>query len=457
MISSPRDPRLPRVAILGRPNVGKSTLFNALIGRRRSITHSTPGVTRDPVEAECVFAGRRLLLIDTGGYTVDGDSMGKLVSGKSLEQADSADLVILVLEAAGTNPEDENYIQRLRSKAEKLVLAVNKVDTPDRDILVWNYHRFGFPNVVGISAAHNRNLEELKDLVAALLQYSSVEGETGGESGVTRTQDAHQTVRVAILGKPNSGKSSLSNLLIGERKSIVSELPGTTRDVVESHFTFKDTVFRVLDTAGIRRRTRVRDSIEYYSVSRALESVREAEIVFLMVDASEGLSDQDKKIAAYAVEQGRGILLVLNKWDLMPKGKKHAESAREMVRFQFPVLDFAPVLPVSSLTGAGVSELLDTALKTVNQLNTRVATGRLNQALSGWVAHYPLPVRGKNIKIRFATQISVNPVRFVVFVNRLAGFPAGYAQYLSNCIRRDLGFSSIPLGIELRKSRKPVR
>jgi GTP-binding protein len=457
LISSPRDTRLPRVAILGRPNVGKSTLFNALIGRRRSITHSAPGVTRDPVEVECAFAGRRLLLIDTGGYTADGDSMGRLVSERSLGQADRADLLILVLEAGGTNTEDESYIELLRPKADKLILAVNKIDTPDRDALVWNFHRYGFANVIGVSAAHNRNLEELRDLVAALLEDASPEGESGARGGEALGDAGRGTVRVAILGKPNSGKSSLSNLLLGEQKSIVSELPGTTRDVVEGSFVFKNALFRVLDTAGIRRRTRVHDSIEYYSVSRALESVRGADVVFLLVDAAEGLSDQDKKIAAYAVEQGRGILLVLNKWDRQPKGRGHVESAREKVRFQFPVLDFAPILPVSSLTGAGVRELLETALQIVSQLNTRVATGRLNQALTGWVAHYPLPVRGKNFKIRFATQVSVNPVRFVVFVNRLAGFPTAYSQYLSNCIRRDLGFSGVPVGLEFRKSRKPGR
>jgi GTP-binding protein len=406
------------------------------------------------VEEECSFAGRRILLVDTGGYTEEGDSIERLVSERSVSQADRADLVILVLEAAGANSEDERYIERLRPLADKLVLAVNKVDTPDRDALVWNYHRYGFANVVGVSAAHNRNLEELKELVAALLEDAF--GESGSR-GAAAAGAVQRRVRVAILGKPNSGKSSLSNLLLGEQKSIVSELPGTTRDPVEGSFVFKGVLFRVLDTAGIRRRTRVRDAIEYYSVSRALESVREADVVLLLIDAAEGLSDQDKKIAGFAVERGRGILIVLNKWDLKPKGRRQVESAREKVRFQFPVLDFAPVMPVSALTGEGIGELLDAALRIVAQLNARVPTGRLNQALAAWIAHYPLPVRGRNFKIRFATQISVNPVRFVVFVNRLAGFPTAYSQYLSNCIRRDLGFSGIPVGIEFRKSRKPVK
>lgn len=442
------------MAILGRPNVGKSTLFNALIGRRRAITHSSPGVTRDPIEVECAFDGRRILLVDTGGYKVERNELDEQVASRSLASAREADLVLLVLEAGLTNAEDESFIERLRPLADRLILVVNKVDTPEREALVWNFHAYGFPTVIGVSAAHNRNLDELKRRVASML---GPEAAGGNEARPGALVPDEGVVRVAILGKPNAGKSSLANALLGEEKSIVSPIPGTTRDVVEGRFTYRRTLFRILDTAGIRRRTRVRESVEYYSVSRAVESVRQADIVFLLIDSAEGLADQDKKIASFAIEKGRGIVLVLSKWDLQASGRSREREARERVRFLFPVLGFAPLVAVSAVKGTGVKKLLDTALEIKRQLDLRVGTGRLNQALGEWIAHYPLPVRGKNFKIRFATQISVNPVRFVVFVNRLAGFPVSYSQYLENCIRRDLGFSQVPVDIELRQSKKPKR
>jgi GTP-binding protein len=399
------------------------------------------------VEEETSFGGVRLLLVDTGGFRLEGDELERLVVERSLRSAEEADVVLLVLDVGAVSAEDESFIELLRPMAERLILVVNKVDNPARDLLVWNFHSYGFPRVVGVSAAHQRNLDDLKELVALLLGPECAE-KTGD------VERAERMVRVAILGKPNSGKSSLSNLLLGEEKSIVSPIPGTTRDVVEGSFLYGRTLFRLLDTAGIRRRSRVTDSVEYYSVTRAVESVREADIVFLMVDSVDGLSDQDKKIAAFAAEKGRGIILVLSKWDLQPRGGEREKAAREMVRFLFPILSYAPLVPVSAVTGEGVKDLLGMTIKQWSQLNDRVGTGRLNQALEGWTDHYPLPARGR-YKIRFATQVGVNPVRFVVFVNRLAGFPHGYVQYLENCIRRDLGFSMIPVVVELRQSKKP--
>lgn len=466
MTSSPPEPRrLPRVAILGKPNVGKSTLFNALIGRRRAITHATPGVTRDPVEAPCVLGGRRVLLVDTGGYIEKGGEIDDLVVAKSLSTAREADLAMLVVDAGATDTEDEGFMEKLRPLSEKLILVVNKVDTPDKDAGVWNFHAYGFPCVIGVSAAHHRNLSDLGEMAAAMLPLEGTAQQAGRapEAPEGAAAGGSADVRIAILGKPNSGKSSLLNALLGEEKSIVSDVPGTTRDVVEGRFVHKGTTFRILDTAGIRRRTRVKDSIEYYSVTRAVESVKEADVVFLLIDSVEGLSDQDKKIASHAVDKGRGIVLVLSKWDLQARGKDAERSAKEMAKFQFPVLGFAPVLSVSSKKGTGLVRLLDTAREIKSQLEIRTGTGRLNQALEQWVDHYPLPVRGKNYKIRFAAQVSTNPVRFVVFVNKLAGFPLGYSQYLENCIRKDLGFSMIPVAIEFRqnqgrgKSSNPAR
>jgi len=444
------------VVIVGRPNVGKSTLFNVLIGRRRAITHSDPGVTRDPVEVECAMGGGRVRLVDTGGYTIDGEGLAGVVSRRTLKAARESDLLLLVLDAVESTALDEEFIRIMRPFSDKVLLVVNKVDTPDRDASVWNAHAHGFPHVIGVSAAHGRSIDRLKETAAALLEQR-LEGPLSAgppaRRGATRPPE-DSVVRIAVLGKPNTGKSSLANRLLGEDHSIVSAVPGTTRDVIEGTFTHKGRSLRILDTAGIRRKSRVTDPVEYYSVNRAIESIGRADIVFLMMDASLGIVDQDKKIAAQAVKEGRGVVLVPGKWDLQKDTEELRETVRELVRFQFPVLGFAPIMPVSALTGYGVRALLDTALVIWEQLHTRVGTGRLNQALETWLAHYKLPVRGKNYKIRFMTQVSSNPVRFVAFVNRMSGFPLGYGQYLENCIRRDLGFALVPVAVEFKQSRK---
>jgi GTPase len=420
-------------------------LFNVLLGRRRAITHSQPGVTRDPVEMECSLGGRRLLLIDTGGYASDADGLDGVVAERSLSTAKDAELLLLVLDATETTPEDAEIIRRMRPFSKKIILVVNKVDTPDKDTLVWNAHRHGFPIVIGISAAHARSIDRLKETVGEMLDLQGIPARARAASA------SQEVVRIAILGKPNTGKSSLANRFTGEELSIVSPIPGTTRDVVEGQFSFQGRTFQILDTAGIRRKSKVTDSIEYYSVNRAIESVKRCDLVFLLIDATQGLVDQDKKIADQAVKEGRGIVIVLSKWDLIKSGHTLAE-VRERVYFDFPMLAFAPVLPVSALTGYGARALLECAAEVWDQLHKRVTTGRLNQALKAWTDHYRLPVRGKNYKIQFMTQTSTNPLGFVAFVNRISGFPTSYMQYLENCIRRDLDVPSVPVSIAFRQS-----
>lgn len=454
------DRTLPRVAIIGRPNVGKSTLFNALLGRRRSITHADPGVTRDPVEATCRLGERKVLLVDTGGYT-EGAGLEAVVSARSLAAAREADLVLFVLDALETTPQDEDFLRIMRPLSERTILVVNKVDSPDRDSLAWNAHAHGYPHVVGVSAAHRRGLDRLRDEALALLAGSRREREAGPEipEGVAaEAAERGGAVRIAILGKPNTGKSSLANRLAAAERSIVSAVPGTTRDVVEGAFVHRGRTFVILDTAGIRRKSRVTDPVEYYSVNRAIGSIGRADIVFLTVDATTGLVDQDKKIAAQAVKEGRGIVIVLTKWDLMTGRPRLLEDTEEQVRFQFPVLGFAPVVPVSSLTGHGIRKLLDTATTIREQLQRRVGTGRLNQALEEWTQRYRLPVlRGRQYRVRFMTQVGVNPLRFVAFVNRVSGFPGSYLLYLENNIRREFGLSHVPVILELRRSAREDR
>ncbi len=428
--------------------MGKSSLFNALVGRRRSITHSQPGVTRDPVEEACTLGGVPVLLVDTGGFTPRGGDLERIVSDRSLSVAHASALVLLVLDATETTVEDEDFMERLRPLSERVLVVVNKADTPDRDALVWNAHSHGFPRVIGVSAAHGRNLPELKEMIGSLLAEREPDTSMeAGEPGVS----AGARVRIAILGRPNTGKSSLANRLIGEDRSIVSPVPGTTRDVVEGGFQYRGRTFEILDTAGIRRKSRVTDAVEYYSVNRAIQSIQRADLVLLLIEADEGLVDQDKKIAGQALKEGRGIVIVPSKWDLLEQKPGLLARVTDRVRFQFPVLAFAPIAPVSSLTGHGVAALLDTSLVVWGQLHRRVGTGRLNAALQAWLSHHPLPGRGSH-KIRFATQVCSNPVRFVIFVNRTSGFPPAYLSYLENCIRRDLGFPLVPISISLRRS-----
>lgn len=469
---APGTDRPARVAVLGRPNVGKSTLFNALIGRRQAITHGTPGVTRDTGEGSWRLAGREVTLVDTGGWQAGEDGIAGEVADRSFREARASDAALLVLDALETTAEDERLIEALRPLSDRVVLVVNKVDTADREGLVWNRLAHGFPSVVGVSAAHHRNLDALAATVASLLdERLPVAAEPGaadaGDAADAGTAETGATatgpVRIAILGRPNSGKSSLANRLLGRQRSIVSAEPGTTRDVVTGSFTWRGTPFVLLDTAGLRRRSHVIDPVEYYSTVRARETVRSADIVFLVVDAVAGLGDQDKKIAALAAAEGRGLLIVLNKWDLAGRkaglaGRKAGlvAEARERVRFQFPVVAYAPVQTVSARTGTGVARLLETAVDVHAQLNRRVGTGRLNQALARWIAHYRPPGRGTNYRVRYLVQVSTNPVRFAAFVNRRDAFPTSYTQYLENRIRREFDMPNVPVTIELRRNRGPA-
>jgi GTP-binding protein len=439
IISKVTPDNLPRVVIVGRPNVGKSTLFNRLIGHRVAITDPSPGVTRDPVEVRWDRDSGSLMLIDTGGYKLDHKDLDELVTLRSLRTLNDADCIVLVLDVMEITPEDESFIEHLRPYAERVIVAVNKVDHEVREPLVYNYHSLGFSRVIGISSAHGRGIQELIDEISEIIP----------EGSVFRGEDP--AIRLAILGKPNTGKSTLLNRLCNDERSIVSDIPGTTRDVVEGSFHYRKTLYKVLDTAGIRRRVRVTDQVEYYSVNRAIAAIEKADIVFLLIDALSGLSDQDKKIANLIVKRGRGVVMVLNKWDLMSGMANEAQAVEDRVRFLFPMLDFAPLVRISAREGEGIDNLLNTAHKVWKQLNKRVDTGELNRKLAEWTEHYDPPRdRRGQFRTKYITQVKTNPVSFTLFVNRPKGFPQGYLQYLKNRLRKDLGFNSIPLDIHLK-------
>ena len=445
---------LPTVVLAGRPNVGKSTLFNRLLRRRRAITDPTPGVTRDPVEADGFVQGKPVRIIDTGGFKLDrtggsgrkaaaSDAIDDLVLEKTLLTIERAGLIILLLEAGSITAEDEEFIELLRPHRRRLVVAVNKSEGGRREADSWNLLSYGFEKILMISAEHGDNVGDLAEEIARRLDFSAVE----------EAVEEARPIRIALLGKPNTGKSTLSNRLTSSNASIVSDVPGTTRDVVEGSFRWRSRDFVLLDTAGIRRRARVTENIEYYSVNRAIKTINDADVVILLIDAQEGLTDQDKKIAGLAHDKGRGIIMALNKWDAMPDVKNMFEATADKIRYFFGQMEFAPVLPLSARDGTGVDKLLSTAVALYGQLNTQIETGKLNQAVKRWLEQPPPPSGPRTrFSVKYVVQVSSNPVNFALFASRVHAVSDAYVSYLRNRIRKELGFSSIPVGIKVRPS-----
>jgi len=440
----------PLIVIVGRPNVGKSTLFNRFLHKRRAITDPTPGVTRDPIESEAFINGMPVRIMDTGGFKLDrkpGTSeavMDELVVEKTLSSLKKADEILLLLEAGPATAEDEEFIELLRPYRKKLIVAVNKTEGGRRESDAWNFLKYGFEEVLFVSAEHGDNILELAEALTKRLDFSKV------EEGEKET-----CIRVAIVGKPNTGKSTLSNRLTGTDASIVSNIAGTTRDVVEGNFTYKGQKFQVLDTAGIRRKARVTEDIEYYSVNRAIKTLKDADIVFHMIDAKEGLAEQDKKIIAHATAEGLGVIFVLNKWDTMDQDRKTLKDTVKSMKIMFGQMEYAPVLALSALEGTGIKELLNTAITLYGQLSKKIDTSALNMALNDWITASPPPQgRVNKFKIRYIVQTQTNPVRFLVFATRPEAVTDSYLAYIRNCVRRDLGFDQIPVVVEVKGSRK---
>jgi GTP-binding protein len=455
---------IPAVALAGRPTGGKSTLFNRLLHKRRSITDPTPGLTRDPVSASAVIAGKPVRLIDTGGFKLDpGGSaenrIDSLVVERTLQTIERSDLVVLILAAGDVTPEDEELINLLRPLRDKLIVAVNKTEGGRLLAEAWNLMRFGFDRIYPISAEHGDNVAELAAAIAENLPSIA-----GGEAAQPEPppDGAETVIRLSIMGKPNAGKSMLSNRFLSDRVSIVSDIPGTTRDVIEGRFVWEDRNFAVMDTAGIRRRSRVNENIEYYSVNRAIKTLDSADIVILLIDALEGFSDQDKKIASLACGKGRGLIFALNKWDAAggvknaPVADKAFKAARDELYFFFGQMNYAPVLPVSAKNGYGVNALLNASVKMFGQLNRATETSRLNDFLQRVQDEHPPPQGPRTrFKIKYGVQVSANPVIFRLFVSRPEAFTSAYHSYICNRIRADLSYGMIPVTLEIRPSSRP--
>ena len=442
---------LPLLVIAGRPNVGKSALFNRFMQRRLAIVDPTPGVTRDPVEGTAMINGKPVHIVDTGGYKLQRDEgtmeavLDELVVERSLEMIEKADVILLLLEAGQITGEDEEFIIQLRPHWNKVIAAVNKTEGGKNESVSWNYAQFGFKNLFFISAEHGDNISDLSKCLVSKLDFSRVR----------EIKEEEIPIRIALMGKPNTGKSTLSNRLTHSNASIVSDYAGTTRDTVEGGFSYGGKNFVVLDTAGIRRKAKVHENVEYYSVNRAIKTLDRCDIVFLMIDAQEGLSEQDKKICSLAFERGRGIIFILNKWDTQEQDKKTFRKTREWINIMFGQMEYAPILPLSALNGTGIKDLLNEAIEIYKQLNHKVETAALNMALKDWLFKYPPPAsKTAHFKIRYMTQKSTNPVNFLIFATRPEVVPETYITFLKNRIREDLGFDKIPVQLEMKASRQ---
>jgi GTP-binding protein len=435
------------VAIVGRPNVGKSTLFNRLTGRRLAIVESIPGVTRDRLYAEGEWEGRRFFLVDTGGIAPaqPDDPIQQQVYEQAVLAVDEADLILFVVDGpAGLQTLDREVAEILRRAAKPVVLVVNKADSYQPELAA-DFYALGFGDPVLVSAEHALNLDGLLDAVVAHLPPATTEEES-------------DAVKVAIIGRPNVGKSSLVNALLGEERVIVSPVPGTTRDAVDTPLRFQDQDFLLIDTAGIRRargRASSRDAVEYYSVLRAIQAVERADVTLVLLDAGEFLLEQDKKVAAIPHETGRATILVVNKWDVVEKTSRTVQEYEKRLRAEMPFLRYAPALFISARTGLRVGRVLPEVIRVAAEYSRRVSTGRLNQAVRDAVdRRHPPSRKGKALKIYYATQVQVKPPTINFWVNDPELVHFSYKRFLENRLREEFGFTGTPLRLLFKKRGK---
>ena len=426
------------VAIVGRPNVGKSTLFNKLIGDRLSIVKNEPGVTRDRLYRETEWSGKEFLLVDTGGLEPrTNDFMISKIKQQAQVAIDEADVIIFLVDGkAGITGLDEDVANVLRKQDKKVVVAVNKIDNYMRDQEnILEFYALGFEEVIGISGEHKTNLGDLLD---AVVEKFDDEKEVEEED----------SLKIAILGRPNAGKSSLVNKLLNEERSIVSDMAGTTRDAIDSSLKYDGDKFTLIDTAGIRRKSKVEDSIEYYSVLRAVKSIKRADVCVLMLDATELLTDQDKRVAGLIYEERKPIIIAVNKWDLIEKNNNSVKEFTELVKADLSFLDYAPIVTKSALTGKRTINILEQARFINEEYHKKITTGLLNQILAEIIAQNPVPTRkGRAVKINYATQVSQAPPKFVFFSNNPDLIHFSYQRYIENKLREYFGFEGCPIDI----------
>ena len=434
----------PIVAIVGRPNVGKSTLFNQIGKKRVSIVDDMPGVTRDRIYMDATWINHEFTLIDTGGIEIEktGNKILDEIRVQAKIAMDESDVIVFVVDGrTGLTAADEDVAKMLRGTNKPVVVAVNKVDGVQLEMNTFEFYNLGLGTPIGISASNALNLGDLLDAIVESFPKVEIEEEDDDE------------IKIAVIGRPNVGKSSLVNALLGEERVIVSDIPGTTRDAIDTHF-FKDgTKFTLIDTAGMRRKSKIDEPVERYSIMRSIRAIDRADVVLMLIDAPEGITEQDKKIAGYAHDSGKGCVIVVNKWDIFPD--KHDRSTNRFtdeLREEIGFLQYAPVLYASALTGQRVNRVTELVKFVAEQQSMRIQTSVLNELIRDAVAVNPPPSKkGKQLKILFVTQADICPPRFVIFVNEPELVHFSYLRFLENRLRESYGFEGTPIKFVIRK------
>jgi GTPase len=454
---------LPVVAVVGRPNVGKSTLFNRLIGFQKAVVHDRSGVTRDRLYEEATLLDRRVLLVDTGGIEPEStEDLSSSMRRQSMIAVEEADVILFVVDGRlGLHPQDTEVADLLRRSRKPVLLVVNKIDGPGQEAHAAEFWALGLEGMHTVSAAHGRGMFELQAAINEVLPPSEgVDTELG--TPIDQAED-DGLLRVAVVGRPNIGKSTLVNALLGEERHVVHDSPGTTMDPIDSRLVVEGREYLFVDTAGVRRKARIEDELERFVTLRAIRSIERCHVTLLMLDGPEGITDQDAKLAQLIVERGRAMIILINKWDLVKRGSEvgiedpenHAKVLEDQIRQQLPHADFAPYLFLSAKTSKGIHRVLPTIDKVYREFDKRIETPRLNRFLEAAVNAYTPPQRHHHpVRLYYAAQTRVRPPTFTVFSNTPDGVGPAYRRYLANRLREEFGFEGTPIRIQIRRRRR---
>lgn len=427
----------PIVALVGRPNVGKSTLFNNIVGKRLSIVEDTPGVTRDRIYADAEWLDRQFLLVDTGGIEPNTeDLLLREMRSQAQIAIDTAKVIVFVVDGrVGLTASDAEIANMLRKAKKPVVLACNKLDNGRKDQTnLYEFYNLGLGEPLLLSAL---NMRGLGDILDAIIEHFD---------DLNEENDKDEAIKLALIGKPNVGKSSITNAILGENRSIVSDIPGTTRDAIDTYFDFLGENYVIIDTAGMRRKSKVEEEIEKYSVIRSVAAVERADVCMIVIDATEGVTEQDAKIAGIAHESGKACIIVVNKWDAVTKDTYTINVFEKEVREKLSFMNYAPVMFVSAVTKQRLTKLIELGKVVANNNSMRVTTGMLNDVIQDAVAmQQPPSDKGRVLKVYYASQVSVKPPTFVVFVNDSNLMHYSYMRYLENQIRKSFGFNGTPI------------